>query len=453
MSMQVWCELAWLGGPIATPGVLLQVEGDRIASVRTGVAVPPAGSEVLTGLTLAGMANAHSHCFHRVLRGRTQVGEGSFWTWRQQMYAAAARLTPALYHQLAIAVFAEMVMAGYTTVGEFHYVHHQPDGSPYAQAHEMELALVDAAQVAGIRLTLLDTCYLHGGIGQPLGASQLRFADASVQAWEARVSGLVDAVGSHPQVHVGAAIHSIRAVTAAEAAVVVAWASLRRVPLHAHVSEQPLENEQCMDAYGVSPTSVLEAAGALRSAGGFCAVHATHLCGDDLRAYGSSSAYVCLCPTTERDLADGIGPSVALRAAGVRLCIGSDSHAVLDPFEELRAVELNERLSSGVRGNHGAALLLEAGAVSGMAALGWPDGGRLVEGALADLVCVRLDGVQLAGAAPSHVLESVLYAGGPRDVDSVMVGGRFVVLHGVHQAVGDVAARLRQSISALVDNE
>ncbi len=450
MSMQVWCEMAWLGGPIATPGVLLHVDGDRIASVRTGVAAPPAGSEILTGLTLPGIANAHSHCFHRVLRGRTQVGEGSFWTWREQMYAAAARLTPALYHQLAIGVFAEMVMAGYTTVGEFHYVHHQLDGSPYAQAHEMELALIDAAQVAGIRLTLLDTCYLHGGIGQSLEALQLRFSDASVEAWVTRVSGLVDAVGSNPLVRVGAAIHSVRAVSPAEAAVVAAWASQRRVPLHAHVSEQPLENQQCMDAYGATPTSVLDTAGALRSAGGFCAVHATHLADDDVRAYGSASAFVCFCPSTERDLADGIGPSVTLRDAGARLCVGSDSHAVLDPFEELRAMELNERLSSGGRGNFGAAQLLEAGSANAMAALGWPDGGRLGEGALSDLVCVRLDGVQLAGAAPSHVLESVLYAGGPRDVDAVMVSGRFVVRSGLHQSVNDVAERLRQSIGAIV---
>ena len=448
--MQVWCESAWLGGPTAAHGVLLRIEGDRITSVRTAVAAPPAGSEVLAGLTLPGIANAHSHCFHRVLRGRTQAGEGSFWTWRQQMYAAAAQLTPALYHQLAIAVFSEMVMAGYTAVGEFHYVHHQPDGSPYAQAHEMEFALVDAARVAGIRLTLLDTCYLHGGIGQPLASTQLRFSDGSVEAWVARVSALADAVGNGRLVRVGAAIHSVRAVTPAEASVVAAWAADRHAPLHAHVSEQRLENEQCMDAYGATPTSVLEAAEVLRRAGGFCAVHATHLTDDDVRAYGSSSAFVCFCPTTERDLADGIGPSVALRDAGARLCIGSDSHAVLDPFEELRAVELDERLSTGVRGSHGSAQLLSAGAANGMAALGWPEGGRLAEGALADLLCVRLDGVQLAGAAPAHVLESVLYAGGPRDVETVMVGGRFVVRHGVHQSAGNVAALLRESIGAIV---
>jgi len=448
--MQVWCEWAWLGGSMATSGVLLHLEGDRITSVRTGVAVAPAGSEVLAGLTLPGIANAHSHSFHRVLRGRTQAGEGSFWTWREQMYAAAGRLTPARYHQLAIAVFAEMLVAGYTTVGEFHYVHHQLDGSPYAQAHEMELALIDAAQVAGIRLTLLDTCYLHGGIGQPLEASQLRFSDGSVETWVDRVSALLDVVGGRPLVRVGAAIHSVRAVSPDEAAVVAAWASQRRVPLHAHVSEQPLENEQCVAAYGATPTSVLEAAGALRSAGGCCAVHATHLSDDDVRAYGLASTFVCFCPTTERDLADGIGPSVALRDAGARLCVGSDSHAVLDPFEELRAVELNERLSSGARANHGAAQLFTAGAVNGMAALGWPDGGSLVGGALADLVCLRLDGAQLAGVAPAHMVESVLYAGGPRDVDSVMVGGRFVVRHGVHQSVGDVAAHLRESIAAIV---
>lgn len=450
-TSQLWCEQAWLGGPSAEAGVLLEIDGDRIASVRTGVPAPVAGAEVLDGLTLPGIANAHSHCFHRALRGRTQAGEGSFWTWRQQMYAAAAVLDPASYHQLAVGVFGEMVMAGYTSVGEFHYLHHQPDGSPYAPAHQMELALIDAAAEAGIRMTLLDTCYLHGGIGKQLEPVQRRFSDGSAQRWADRVTALAgsEALAGRAAVRVGAAVHSVRAVAPHEVAVVARWAAAHGAPLHAHVSEQPAENTDCLRAYGLSPTAVLAADGALTVPGGFCAVHATHLSADDLRAYGQVGAFVCFCPTTERDLADGIGPSTALRQAGARLCVGSDSHAVLDAFEELRAVELNERLASGARGTHSAEQLLTAGAVHGNAAIGWPDAGRLQAGALADLVTVRTDSIRLAGTDPAHVLEAVLFAASPADIDAVMVGGRWMARLGFHLSVPDVARHLDHAIKHL----
>lgn len=452
--MRLWCELAWLGAATADAGVLLDIEDDRIVDVHLDVPVPPADAEVLMGITIPGIANAHSHCFHRALRGRTQLGEGSFWTWREQMYAVAARLDPVAYRELAVGVFAEMVLAGYTAVGEFHYVHHQPDGTPYDDAHAMEWALIDAATEAGIRITLLDTCYLHGGPGDgteplPLQPEQLRFSDGSVDVWVSRASALHAMVGLHPTARVGAAIHSVRAVTPTEAAIVARWADLRQVPLHAHVSEQPAENDDCQRAYGMTPTSVLAGAGALWGAGGFCAVHATHLTPEDVSAYGSTGAYVCFCPTTERDLADGIGPSRDLVDAGAQLCVGSDSHAVLDAFEELRAVETDERLATGVRGTHSAGHLLLAGTANGMAAIGWPDAGMIAPGALADLVVVATDGIAMAGVAAQHALESVVFGAGPRDVTAVMVGGRWVVRDHLHIAVPDAARRLQAAVTAL----
>jgi formiminoglutamate deiminase len=412
---RLWCELAWLGGERAEPDVLLELDGDRIAAVRPGA--EPGDAERLVGLTLPGLANAHSHAFQRGLRGRTQSGEGTFWTWREQMYALAARLDPDSYLELARAAFGEMALAGITLVGEFHYVHHTPGGAPYDDPNAMGEAVIAAAAAAGIRLTLLDACYLRGGID--------RFRDADAGAWAERV----DAMADGPALRVGAAIHSVRAVDAASARAVGERAQDR--PLHAHVSEQPGENDACVEEHGVTPTALLADAGVVSDS--FTAVHATHLTDEDVALL--APACVCLCPTTERDLGDGIGPARRLREAGMRLALGSDSQAVIDLFEEARAVELDERLASGLRGLHGPAELLRAATASGYESLGWPDGGRLEPGALADLVVVSLDGVRLAGTPPEHAVDAAVFAAGAGDVRRVMVGGRWVVRGGRHVAL------------------
>ena len=189
----------------------------RIAAVRTGVATPPAGARARRGLTLPGFANVHSHAFHRALRGRTQAGAGSFWTWRDSMYDVAERLDPDSLHALARATYGEMALAGYTMVGEFHYLHHGPSGKPYADPNAMGDALAAAAADAGLRLTLLDVCYLHGGIGRALEPVQERFSDGSVDSWIDRVA----ARRSADHVRLGAAVHSVRACTPDEIAEVV----------------------------------------------------------------------------------------------------------------------------------------------------------------------------------------------------------------------------------------
>ena len=240
------CELAWLGGTGAEPDVLVLVNGERITAVEPAVTAPPEAATRLPGLTIPGLANAHSHAFHRALRGRTHAGPGSFWTWREQMYALAGSLDPDSYHQLARATFAEMVLAGISVVGEFHYLHHGPGGVPYDDPNAMGAALIAAAADAGIRITLLDTCYLHGGIGVGLDDTQRRFADPDVLAWASRASAL----GDSPGARIGAAIHSVRAVDPAAMGIIASWTADRGAPLHAHVSEQPAENEQCAAAYG-----------------------------------------------------------------------------------------------------------------------------------------------------------------------------------------------------------
>jgi formiminoglutamate deiminase len=438
-----WCELAWLGGPGAEPGVLVEVEDGRITGITSGIPAPLSGAWRLDGLTLPGLANAHSHAFQRALRGRTQRGRGSFWTWREQMYALVERLDPQSYLALARATYAEMALAGVTTVGEFHYLHHGPGGARYDDPNEISRVLITAAAEAGIRITLIDSCYLHGGIGEPPEGAQRRFSDGNTEAWAERVEGLGEEADS---ARVGAAIHSMRAVDPEAAAVVAGWAQERERPLHAHVSEQPAENEACLDAYGRTPTALLSDAGAL--AASFTAVHGTHLDEVDVRLLGAARACCCVCPTTERDLADGIGRMRPLRDAGASLSLGSDSHAVIDLLEEARAVELDERLASGERGHHGADALLRAASADGHACLGWPDAGRIEPGARADLVTVSLDGVRLAGWEPEHALESALYAAGAADVRHVLVGGHEIVRDGRHTRI-DVPRELHEAVRAV----
>jgi formiminoglutamate deiminase len=432
----LWCELAWLGGEHAAHGVVIEVVGDRIHSVTPGAASAPEGSQRLTGLTVPGFANTHSHAFHRALRGRSHGGRGTFWTWRNVMYEVASTLDPDGYYRLARAVYGEMVLAGFTSVGEFHYLHHDRSGVPYANPNAMGDSLIAAAHDAGIRLTLLDTCYLHGGIGADLTTVQRRFADADVDAWSARVGALSDG----PDVRVGAAVHSVRACTPQEISEVASWAVGR--PLHTHVSEQPAENQACLDAYRQTPVGVLVDAGAVSSQ--FSAIHATHLTDADIA--GLRGATVCFCPTTERDLADGIGPARRLLDAGAAISIGSDSHAVIDPFEETRAIELNERLHRGTRGNIDVAALLDAATSAGHRSIGWDDAGTLKPHALADLVTVSLASVRLAGTRPDDVLAAVVFGASPADVTHVMVGGRPIVIDGQHHSI-DVAAELAAVLS------
>ncbi|MBL1082173.1 formimidoylglutamate deiminase [Streptomyces actinomycinicus] len=437
-----WLEYAWLD-PTVEPGVAVTTEDGRITAVRTDVPTPPPGAEVLRGLTLPGLANAHSHAFHRALRGTVQVGSGTFWTWREVMYSVADHLTPETYHALARAVYAEMALAGVTCVGEFHYVHHAPGGTRYADPNAMGEALIAAAAEAGIRITLLDTCYLSSGFGEPPNAHQLRFSDGSAEAWAERCAVLKE----RDHARIGAAIHSVRAVPAGQLATVAGWAEERRAPLHVHLSEQTAENEACLAAHGCTPTRLLADHGVLgpRSTG----VHSTHLTDEDIALLGDSGTGTCMCPTTERDLADGIGPAVALQRAGSPLSLGSDSHAVIDLLEEARAMELNERLRTRTRGHWTAAALLRAAGADGHAALGWDEAGTIESGALADLTTVALDSVRTAGTLPRLGAETAVFAASAADVRHTVVGGRHVVRDGVHTLVPDVPQALAAAVEAL----
>lgn len=460
-SQCLWCASAWLpGGPAAR--VRVHIRGERITRVEPGVPPRP-GDEVREGMLLPGAANCHSHTFHRALRGAGVPG-GSFWTWREDMYRIAGRLTPESYHELALGAYAEMLEAGYTSVGEFHYLHHRPDGTPHPDPNAMGEALISAAEETGIRLTLLDTCYLSSGFGASLTPDQLRFGDGDATAWAERVDALAAAhpdpahsarwgstgttgvvgagVRTGPGVRIGAAIHSVRAVPPRDMAIVASWARDRGAPLHVHLSEQVAENEACLEALGATPTAVLEGAGAWEAHA--TAVHATHLEAADIAVLGAHRVTCCLCPSTEADLADGIGPAVELAGSGAPLALGSDQNVLTDPFAEMRRLEMDQRLARGTRENFTPVALVDALTVDGHACLGWPESGRIREGALADLVHVSTTSAAVAGVRPDRI---PLQAGA-HDVTDVWVGGRRVVGAGRHVGV-EAAPTLARCIAAL----
>ncbi len=430
--MKVWVDRLVRTGALER-GVLLEADDRGIVVAESTSDGCPADALALD-VAAPGFANAHSHAFHRALRGRTHES-GSFWTWRELMYRAAARLTPDLYRDFATAVFAEMVASGWTAVGEFHYVHHAPDGAPYP-GHAMELALADAAEAAGIRLVLLDTCYLAGGIGRALAPEQARFGDADAAAWLDRWYGLREALADRSAlVTLGAALHSVRAVPRAEVGV-VARGLPASVPLHIHLSEQPAENEDCVAAFGLTPTALLAVEGVLSPR--LSVVHATHLTPEDVQLLGDAGVSAVFCPTTEADLGDGIGPAVELQEAGVALAIGSDQNAVVDPLLELRGLEAGERLRSLRRGRLEPRQLWTIGSDGGYGALGLSPAARV--GGPLDLVELDARSIRTAGSK----LDQLPLTATAADVRRTVVGGRVVAVD--HEAT---ASRLRRSIEAI----
>ncbi|PPF47495.1 formimidoylglutamate deiminase [Pseudoclavibacter sp. AY1F1] len=410
----MWIDTLVRGGHTLR-SVRLRNETGMVAEEQLGV--PACEGDLVLGTVFPAFGNAHSHVFHRLLRGRTHADGGTFWSWREKMYALAGSLTPPAFESIAAASFTEMVASGWGAVGEFHYVHHRVDGAPYPD-HDMELALARAAATAGIRLTLLDTCYLTGSIGKGLAPEQLRFGDGGAARWLERWFRLRERFADeYPELVLGAAIHSVRAVPATAIAE-IARALPAEVPLHIHLSEQVAENEQSLAAYGRTPTAVLAEAGAL--SGRLSVVHATHLSDGDIVLLGEAGVHAVFCPTTEADLGDGLGPASELFAAGARLAVGSDQNAVLDPLLELRGLEAGERLRSQTRGRFSPEQLLDIGTRVGYSSLGLQAPGLI--GGLCDLVEVDAASVRTAGSLP----EQLLLTGTASDVIRTIVAGRVV---------------------------
>ena len=430
------CAAAWIDGAVrqdvdisCAAGLITSIEDVWDSAGRRGPGPPPV--QALPGLVVPGFADAHSHVFHRGLRGRTHDGSGTFWTWRQRMYELAGRLDPERLRELAFAGYLEMLCAGYTAVGEFHYLHHRPGGRAYTDPNAMGLAIAAAAGEVGIGLTLLDIAYLAGGFGIPLSPVQQRFSDGTAAAWADRVAELPAGL------RVGMGIHSVRAVPVEELPVVAA-AAFGRV-LHVHASEQPAENEDALAATGRTPIGLLDDAGALgpRTA----VVHATHLSDDDIRILGRAGSFAVICPTTEADLADGLPAAAAMAAAGARLALGGDQQVVVDPFAQARGLEYGERLAGGRRGVFAPGTLWTAALADSHAAIGSP-GGSLAVGAPADLVAIQTESARTAGAD----LDQLVLCASAQDVDVVVVGGLIKVRAGNHLSYGDPGPLLAAAI-------
>ncbi len=437
---------------IAADGSLEAVVPEAAADPRTRHAPRAAGP------VLPGMPNLHSHAFQRAMAGLTErrgEGEGdSFWTWRQVMYGFVGRLTPPQVEAIAAQLYVEMLKAGYTAVGEFHYLHHDVDGRPYADPAEMSLRVIAAARTAGIGLTHLPVLYGFGGFGgQPAGEGQRRFLH-DLDRFLVLVADLMKRHAGDPQVRVGIAPHSLRAVTPRLLADAVGGLAAldAGAPVHIHVAEQTKEVDDCLAWSGARPVEWL--LGHLPVDARWCLVHATHMSEAETAALVASGAVAGLCPTTEANLGDGLFPAGAFLGAGGALGIGSDSHVSVSPVEELRWLEYGQRLFHRRRNLLTGAdpsvgeTLYRAALAGGAQALARPIG-RLAAGARADLVVLDPETPALLAKGTGHLLDAAIFAGNVNPVRDVMVGGRWLVQEREHAAEHAVQARFRASVAAL----
>ena len=414
------------------------------------------GATAVRGLALPGMPNLHSHAFQRAMAGAAELrgpGQDSFWTWRDTMYRFVGRLGPEDVDAVAAFLYLEMLEAGYTSVGEFHYVHHQPDGRPYADAAALALAVRAAAERAGIRQVLLPTLYQTAGFGgQPAQPAQRRFlhdTQSFVRLFERLMSGATR------ECTTGIALHSLRAVPmdALRETVAAISALAPRAPIHIHVAEQQPEVEACLAFCGRRPVQYLLESGLVDAR--WCLVHATHVDATEVTGMAEAGAVVGLCPTTEGNLGDGVFPLDALIAAGGKFGVGSDSHVSIDPAEELRAAEYSVRLARGRRviaasahEPHCGTFLYQSAAIGGAQALGFRGAGLTV-GAPADIVVLDTGRAAMAGAATAALIDTHVFAPRSGAVRDVMVGGRWRVRDGSHPGRAAIEAGYRAAIARL----
>jgi len=437
-------------------------EAVRIDLDRDGTiaAVAPGGSveaaEPIAGLVLPGMPNLHSHAFQRAMAGRTEhaggAGRDDFWSWRRAMYRFVARLTPDDLRAVAAQLYVEMLKAGYTAVGEFHYLHHDPDGRPYDDPATMSEAIVAAAQAAGIGLTLLPVLYQRGDFGGAApGPGQRRFLHRT-DGFLGLVARLAERHAGDPNLRLGIAPHSLRAVPpeALAAAVAGLHALDPTAPVHIHVAEQAKEVADCRAWSGARPVQWLLANAPVDAR--WCLVHATHMTRRETQALAASGAVAGLCPTTEANLGDGLFPLPAYLAAGGWLGIGSDSHVSVSPVEELRWLEYGQRLSlrrrnvaaDGATGGR----LLRLALAGGARALARPLG-AIAAGHRADLAVLDSEHPILFGRGGDTALDSLVFSGNANPVIHVMVGGRWVVRDGRHRHQARIARAYRAAVRRL----
>ena len=431
MTRVLEADLTWTGAGFE-PGVRVEVDDSgRIAAV--GTAAAPA-NRLRGQALLPGFVNAHSHSFQRGLRGlgeRFPEGTGSFWTWRREMYDLIARLDAESLLPLARQAFQEMRAAGITSVGEFHYLHHSPSGPDFT----LDDVVLAAAREAGIRIVLLEAYYRTGGIGRPLQGAQLRFETSSEPAYWYQMDALSERLEPATQ-SLGAVAHSVRAASPEEIASLYEEAQRRRLVFHMHLEEQPQEIADSIEAWGKTPMAIVTES--LESCDRLTAVHCTHTDPSDMDRFVSQGGRVCICPSTEANLGDGL-PDLSRFAGGTdRLCLGSDSNARIAWLEELRWLELGQRLRSGERGKltdaegQVARALLAHGTAGGAAALGI-ETGEIAPGLWADFATVDLGHPTLAGVTPDHLLDAIVFGAGNEVILATAVGGAWIEHREAHR--------------------
>lgn len=370
-------------------------------------------SEAADLIALPAFTTAHSHAFQRAMRGAAQRRghdpKDDFWTWRGQMYRLATSLTPASIAHASRVAFRELKRAGVLTVGEFHYIQHQADGTPYEQRTLLADVVIEAALAEGLRISLLRVAYHRAGPGRDAEPGQRRFCDPSVDDVIRDVDTLASKYAKHPDVRIGIAPHSVRAVPPSWLVPLADYAKRNNMPLHMHVAEQQREVDECIAETGKRPGELLADLGILSDR--FVAVHATQLAAHEAKLLGQAGGYACLCPTTERDLGDGLPDLAALRAHDVKLCVGIDSHVVTDPFEDMRGLENHERLRTRARvtfqrdDESPAQTLWHEVSIHGAQAVGFEDaGGELT---------IRRDHPALELVPEDLLLDAIVFGGRP----------------------------------------
>ncbi len=447
LSTALAAEWTWTGAGFERDVAAIQQDG-RIAFVPA--ATVPSAERFPRMALLPAFINAHSHTFQRVIRGRTEhrtrSDRDTFWTWREKMYRAALTLTPDDLYDAARMAFLEMTLAGTAWVGEFHYVHHQPDGTAYPEPNHTAQVIARAAAEIGLGIVMLVTGYQRGGFRRELHPAQRRFCTEDPDTLCARIDAL------SREMRVGVAPHSLRAVPLCYAQRLHAFASERGLPFHLHASEQPGENSDVLAEHGATPVTLLHRAGLLNAQ--TTLVHAVHLTDAEIAAVGASGATVCACPTTERNLGDGIVPADRLLAAGATLALGSDSQIQIDPLEDARELEYHLRLGRLERAALAPADDLTANAVASRLFAAATDGGARSLGLdrwreRADFITVDLDDPSIAGAEDEALLAAIVFSLERTAIRDVWVGGRRVVRDGRHSLAAEVTARFRALQSRL----
>jgi formimidoylglutamate deiminase len=432
-------------------GLLVSQAGSVLAAGTNAATVVDLPGKAL----LPGFVNAHSHTFQRLIRGKSESRATSgrdFWSWRATMYHAAAKLDPQDVYDVARMAFLEMVLSGTTTVGEFHYLHNAPGGRPYDDPNLLSQQIIAAARSVGIRIVLLRSAYMRSGYELSPDPGQIRFFESAAQFLDnmeaLRKEYPADSPPNSPNVRFGVAPHSLRAVPLQALKEIAAWARERKLPLHMHVAEQVGENEACLREYGLTPVALLGREGLL--APDFTAVHAIHITADEIEMLARANAIVCSCPTTERNLGDGVIVADQVMRQGVRIAFGSDSQAQIDPLEDARELEYHLRLERQQRAildqigeQTLASRLLDCATVHGARALGVP-AGDLTPGSSADFFTVDLDDVSIAGNSGDDLLPLAVFSLGRSAVRDVMVNGRWIVRDQRHPLQEEIVSRFKE---------